>query len=215
LRRRAGSKSKRQTDGKLPGFTIFDCYPAGSARNVLGIAEVTKDHRQLAKALNFGLLYGMGARGFRQYAKSQYSLDMTEDEARRYRDGFFKSYPSLAAWHRRVRSRSTKETRTLIGRRRILDANTPDTLLLDTPVQGAGADGLKVALALLWETRDQCPNACPVMAIHDEIVVEADAGQTDAAATWLKAATIDAMKTMIEPVPVEVEVKVAKTWGGD
>ena len=46
--------------------------------------------RQLAKALNFGLLYGMGARGFRQYAKGQYNLDLSEADAARYRNAFFK-----------------------------------------------------------------------------------------------------------------------------
>jgi DNA polymerase-1 len=157
----------------------------------------------------------MGARGFRQYARSQYGLDLTEQEARRYRDAFFKSYPGLAAWHQKVRSRRTKETRTLAGRRRLLDDRTPDTQRLNTPVQGTGADGLKLALALLWERREQCPGAFPVLVVHDEIVVEADEGQAEAAAAWLRSAMIDAMKPFIDPVPVEVEVKIARTWAGD
>jgi DNA polymerase-1 len=188
---------------------------ARTARNVLGIQEVTKQHRQLAKALNFGLLYGMGARGFRAYAKGQYGLKLTEKEAHSYRNAFFKSYPGLAAWHRRVRSRQSTETRTLAGRRRLLDSKTPDTQRLNTPVQGTGADGLKLALALLWERRDQVPGAFPVLAVHDEIVVEADAVQADRAAAWVKAAMIDAMAPMLAPVPVEVGVQVCRTWGGD
>jgi DNA polymerase-1 len=72
-----------------------------------------------------------------------------------------------------------------------------------------------VALALLWERRDQVPGAFPVLAVHDEIVVEADAGQADAVSVWLKTAMVEAMTPLIEPVPVEVEVKVARTWGGD
>ena len=178
---------------------LLEAYQRGedlhtrTARNVLGIEEVTKQHRQLAKALNFGLLYGMGARGFRQYAKSQYGLNLTEDEARRYRDAFFQSYPGLASWHRRVRSCRATETRTLAGRRRLLEDQTPDTHRLNTPVQGTGADGLKLALALLWERRDQCPGAFPVLAVHDEIVIEADADQFEAAATWLKTAMLESM----------------------
>ena len=185
-----------------------------TARNVLGIQEVTKQHRQLAKALNFGLLYGMGARGFRQYAKGQYGLSLTEKEAKSYRDAFFQTYPGLAAWHRKIRSRQAKETRTLAGRRRLLEDKTPDTQRLNTPVQGTGADGLKMALALLWERRQQCTDAFPVLAVHDEIVVEVDAGQADAAAAWLKSAMVDAMAPLVNPVPVEVEVKTARTWGG-
>jgi DNA polymerase-1 len=200
---------------------LLDAYQRGAdlhtitARNVLGIKDVTKEHRQLAKALNFGLLYGMGPRGFRQYAKSQYGLDLTEQEASRYRDAFFRSYPGLAAWHRLVRSRPTKETRTLAGRRRLLESNTPDTQRLNTPIQGTGADGLKLALGVLWQRRDLVPGAFPVLAVHDEIVVEAAEGQADDVAAWLKSAMVEAMAPLIAPVPVEVEVKTARTWGGD
>ena len=200
---------------------MLEAYKTGedlhtrTARSVLGIAEVTKQHRQLAKALNFGLLYGMGANGFRQYAKAQYGLDLSEDEAQRYRNAFFKSYPGLAVWHRRVGSSGKKalETRTLAGRRR---SNVSSfTEKLNTPVQGTGADGLKLALALLWERREQVPGVFPVLIVHDEIVVEADAHQADAVADWLKTAMVEAMAPLVAPVPVEVEVKVARTWGGD
>jgi DNA polymerase-1 len=186
-----------------------------TARNVLGVPEVAKQDRQLAKALNFGLLYGMGAKGFRQYAKAQYGLTLTEAEASRYRDAFFSSYPGLAAWHRRVRARKAAETRTVAGRRRLLNEKTPDTHRLNTPVQGTGADGLKLALALLWERRGQAEGAFPVLAVHDEIVVECDEAQAETAAGWLREAMTDAMAPLIDPVPVEVEVKVARAWGGD
>jgi len=48
----------------------------------------------------------------------------------------------------------------------------------------------------------------------DELVVDADAGQTDAAAAWLRQAMLDGMAPLIDPVPCEVEVKVGQTWGG-
>jgi DNA polymerase-1 len=198
---------------------LLDAYLQGedlhvrTARNVLGIAEVTKKHRQLAKALNFGLLYGMGIRGFRRYAKSEYRLNLTEQEAGEYREAFFRTYPGLAAWHRRVRTRRATETRTLAGRRRLLDDKTPDTHRMNTPVQGTGADGLKVALALLWERRDRVPGAFPILAVHDEIVMETDEGEADKVAAWLKEAMVDAMAPFIEPVPVEVEIKTGHTWG--
>ena len=200
---------------------LLDAYRRGddlhtiTAKSVLGIQEVTKEDRQLAKALNFGLLYGMGARGFRQYSKSQYGLNLTEQQAQTYRDAFFRSYPGLAAWHQQIRSRRTKESRTLAGRRRKLDPETPDPLRLNTPIQGTGADGLKLALALLWERRDQCPSAFPVLAVHDEIVIEADANHADAAAAWLKSAMVDAMAPLVDPVPVVVEVKTGQNWSGN
>jgi DNA polymerase-1 len=199
---------------------LIDAYRRGedlhvlTARRVLGIQEVTKEHRQMAKALNFGLLYGMGAKGFRLYARAQYGLNLSEEDARRYRTAFFKNYPGLAAWHRSVRARKAAETRTLVWRRRLLNDKTPDTHRLNTPVQGTGADGLKLAFALLWERRDEVPGAFPVLAVHDDIVVECCQDQSEAVAAWLKKAMADAMAPLIDPVPVDVEVKIGRTWGG-
>jgi DNA polymerase-1 len=105
------------------------------------------------------------------------------------------------------------DTRTLSGRRRRTVSRFTEKL--NTPVQGTGADGLKLALALLWERRRQARGAIPVLAVHDEIVVEAEVDQADIVIAWLKGAMLDAMAPLIAPVPVEVEVKVARTWGSD
>jgi DNA polymerase-1 len=86
---------------------------------------------------------------------------------------------------------------------------------LNTPVQGTGADGLKRALGLLWERRSECPEAVPVLVVHDEIVVECAVTQADAAAVWLKRAMLDGMAPLVDPVPVEVEVAIGRTWAGD
>jgi DNA polymerase-1 len=183
-----------------------------TAQRVLGIADVTKDDRQLAKAVNFGLLYGMGAKGFRSYALSNYGLRLTEAEATRYRDAFFAAYPGLRCWHRSV-PKAALATRTLAGRRR---QNVERyTEKLNTPVQGTGADGLKLAMGLLWERRAECPGVTPVLAVHDEIVVECDAGRVEEAGAWVTRAMKDAMAPLIDPVPVEVEVKAGRTWAGD
>jgi DNA polymerase-1 len=111
-----------------------------TARHVLGITEVTAEQRQLAKALNFGLLYGMGTSGFRDYAKSRYDLDLTEEQARTYRDGFFNTYPGLIRWHRSVPNYPV-ETRTSARRRR---SNVEEfTQKLNTPVQGTNGASLR------------------------------------------------------------------------
>jgi DNA polymerase-1 len=183
-----------------------------TARQVLGIAEVTKEHRQLAKALNFGLLYGMGANGFRTYARSHYGLELTEEQANEYREAFFRAYPGLRRWHRSVGDRPA-DSRTLAGRRVLGVQQFNEKLNL--PVQGTGADGLKAALGLLWQRRAECPDAVPVLAVHDEVVVECDAGQADRTAAWLRRAMLDGMAPLVAPVPVEVEVSVGQTWGGD
>jgi DNA polymerase-1 len=200
---------------------MLDAYARGddlhtlTAQQITGKAEVTKPDRQLAKAVNFGLLFGLGARGLREYARGNYGLGLTEAEARNYRKAFFAAYPGLERWHRRAGTSSARECRTLAGRRRLLDDKTPYTHRLNSPVQGTEADGAKVAMALLWERREQCPDAFPVLFCHDEIVVEADAPQADAAAAWLRQAMLDGMTPLVAPVPVEVEVTVSRTWGGD
>jgi DNA polymerase-1 len=200
---------------------MIDAYRRGddlhtlTARAVLGKPDVDKADRQLAKAVNFGLLYGMGARGFRPYARSHYGVELTEGQAEQYRQAFFAAYPALRQWHASMGRTQDRpiETRTLAGRRCRNVARFTEKLNLG--VQGTGADGLKAALALLWERRAECPGAMPVLAVHDEIVVECDADQAGQAATWLKAAMADAMAPLVAPVAVEVEVAVARTWGGD
>jgi DNA polymerase-1 len=182
-----------------------------TAQRVLGVTSVTKEQRHLAKAVNFGLLYGMGAKGFQAYAKSNYGVEMTLEQAERYRAAFFNAYPGLRRWHRSQKE-GTVETRTLCSRRRL--GVERFTEKLNTPVQGTGADGLKQALALLWERRDQTPGAFPVLVVHDEIVVECDAGQAETVSAWLREAMVDGFGSWLDPVPVEVEVKTAPTWGG-
>jgi len=185
-----------------------------TARSITGKPEVTKEDRQLAKAVNFGLLFGLGAKGLRAYSKSNFGLDLTEQQAAGYRRAFFDAYPGLAQWHRREGNSKAPECRTLSGRRRLLDDKTPFTHRLNTPVQGVEADGLKLALALLWERRDRVPGAFPVLAVHDEIVMECDQSQADAVSAWLTESMIEALAGWLDPVPVEVEVKVAPSWGG-
>jgi DNA polymerase-1 len=198
---------------------MLAAYQAGedlhtlTAQRVLGMDSVSKEQRQLAKALNFGLLYGMGSRGFQRYAKAKYALDLSEDQANAYRMAFFNAYPGLADWHRRVKQQHATETRTLAGRRCLLGKDAYDTFRLNAPVQGTGADGLKLALALLWERRDEAPGARIVLVVHDEIVVECDEGQADIAGKWLKQAMLDGMAPLVAPVPVEVESKRASSWG--
>jgi DNA polymerase-1 len=161
---------------------MIEAYRAGedlhalTARLVLGKEDVSKDDRQNAKSLNFGLLYGMGARGLRAYALSNYGVRLGDGQAAEYRAAFIKAYPALARWHQRVRTSRGPVVRTLTSRRRKLGPETPDTTRLNTPVQGTGVDGLKLALALLWERRAECPGAVPVLAVHDELVLEADEG---------------------------------------
>jgi DNA polymerase I-like protein with 3'-5' exonuclease and polymerase domains len=220
---------------------MIEAYKAGldlhtlTAARVLGKDEgaVSKADRQLAKVVNFGLLYGMGWKGLKQYALANYGVALTDDQARQYRAAFFIAYPALRAWHDRTRAEverlakkdplGTKPVKTLGGRRRVLPVirksksgerypSVPDAL--NSPVQGTGADGLKAAIALLWETRHECPAAVPLIFCHDEIVVEVPEADADAGRAWLVKCMKEAVAPLIAPVPIEVEATVGKTWGG-
>jgi DNA polymerase-1 len=192
-----------------------------TARSITGKEQVSKEDRKLAKAVNFGLLYGMGSAGLRHYARGSYGVEMTSKEAEHYWRGFFEAYPGLKAWHdreyRELKKGST-ETRTLTGRRRTGIAKLTERL--NSPVQGTGADGLKLALTYLWESRDECPGARPILAVHDEIVVECDERDAKKVEFWLRKAMIDGMDEVVNglkadgpTVPIEVEVECGRSWG--
>ncbi len=196
--------------GMREAFRRGDDLHALTARAVLG-REPNKADRQLAKALNFGLVYGMGARTLREYARTGYGVDLTETEAKRFRERFFAAYPGLQAWHRR-QPPATTVTRTLAGRRRLEVNRFTDKL--NSPIQGTGADVLKQALARLWTHRSAVPSAVPVLAVHDEIVIEVDAGEAEAAAKWLRGHMEAAGQGVVPDVPIAVEVAVVADWSG-
>jgi DNA polymerase-1 len=199
---------------------MLDAYAEGAdlhaltAQRMLGKSVVTDAERKVAKPVNFGLIYGLGVNSLRAKAKAEYGLELSLRDAARYRDAFFAAYPGVARWHREVKCRRATETRTLARRRVLVDADGFHGGKINYAVQGTGGDGVKLALALLRERRERCPGAFPVLVVHDEIVVEADEGQAPAAASWLRQAMIDGMAPLLDPVPVEVEVKFGQTWGG-
>jgi DNA polymerase I-like protein with 3'-5' exonuclease and polymerase domains/KaiC/GvpD/RAD55 family RecA-like ATPase len=211
---------------KISGDTeMLSAYAEGrdlhtlTAQHLTGRVDVSKDDRRLAKAVNFGLLYGMGSKGLQSYALRSYGVEMSPEQASLYRRRFFETYPALKRWHERERQawlRDDTETRTLTGRRRMDVERLTDRL--NAPVQGAAADGLKLALALLWERRSECPGAVPVLVCHDEIVVECDMEQAMDTKIWLEKAMIEGMDAVVNGtgkalVPIKVEARIGRSWG--
>jgi DNA polymerase-1 len=201
---------------------MLDAYANGedlhtlTARQLTGKDEVTDQERRVAKPINFGVIYGMSPAALRRKARAEYGLNLTPQDAERYRSSFFRSYRGVGAWHGRLRNESAPEVRTLAGRRCRLPEKHFYGTKANYQTQGTAGDGLKAALALLWERRAGCPGSPRlVLAVHDEIVIEADADQAGAAGDWLRQAMIDGMAPLIDPVPVEVEVKTGRTWAGD
>lgn len=192
----------------LEAFATGQDVHALTAASVLGRPS-DADARQAAKAVAFGLLYGMGAPRLAQYARQSFGVEMSEGEAEQYKQRFFARYSGLRRWHRRCPEHPVA-TRTLAGRRRL--SVVKFTEQLNTPVQGSGADGLKLALALLYLRRERVPSAAPVLIVHDEIVGEVDAEAAEQAKEWLRSAMVDGMSAVVQGVPIEVELTTGPTW---
>lgn len=186
--------------------------------------EITKEERQNAKAVNFGLLYGMGAEGLKQYALDTYGLEWSLEEAKAYRAAFFDAYPAIKSWHKRTgrqmnrleadlkkNKNASVPIKTALGRRRIYD-RPYYTSALNHPIQGAGADGLKLALWRLWPEL-QALGGRVMVTVHDEIVIEVPEDRTEEGRVLLETAMKDGMGKVLKVVPVEIELEVRKTWG--
>ncbi len=181
------------------------------------VDEVTKEERQLAKALNFGLIYGMREETLREYASNGYGVNISLEEAAEYRKRFLDTYKGIANWHHKVEkdiklNKSVIVT-TLGGRKRLV---SEVTAALNTPVQGSGADGLKAAAALYYKRlaeKGLIDKVRIVLMVHDEIVVEAPEREAVKAAHLLTEAMIEGMKAVVKGVPIEVEAGIYADWG--
>jgi len=175
--------------------------------------EVSKEERQLAKAVNFGLIYGISAKGLSEYAKS-YGIDLSVDDAQEIRNKFFEYFASFKSWHEKVKRelKEFKESRgyTLLGRKYV--AHTfPDAV--NYPVQGSGADLLKLSVLMFdAEMRKEGLKAKVVNLVHDEIVVECQKDDADTVKELLEKAMKHAGKVILKRVPVEVESIIKDRW---
>ena len=158
---------------------------------------VTKAQRQLAKAVNFGLLFGQGAAGLAKYAKTQYGVDMSIKQAEQYRQAFFDTYPGLRRWQRRTAelAEASHSIKTPSGRVRTFKRKRGKsyyTAFLNTPVQGGAAEVMLAALAAL-DRRLKGLDAKLVNVVHDEIVLDVAADQAQAAKTAVEEAMVEGM----------------------
>ncbi|MGI0482684.1 bifunctional 3'-5' exonuclease/DNA polymerase [Geminocystis sp. CENA526] len=178
--------------------------------------EVTKDDRQIAKSANFGLIYGASVNGFRGYAESNYGISLSENEAKKIMDNFFKSYSGLSQWHKKTKSRiyngGINETKTLSGRIRYFDNASPQQIL-NTPIQGTGADILKLALGRLVSALKPFNGKARILAtVHDEIILEAHEDIADQVASVLSEVMVNSGKEFLKRVPIEADSSIGNNW---
>jgi DNA polymerase-1 len=181
--------------------------------------QISNEDRRLAKAVNFGLLYGQSANGLVRYARTGYGVELSEQQATQMRQLFFANYTSLQVWHRKAwnRARQTAtEVRTVIDRRRLLPTGADEswnrfTSLVNTPVQGGSADALKLAMVDLARRLPQ--GAGIVSTVHDELIVETPETLAEEVKSLVVACMLEAMKKLFPTLLVEVEAKVCVNWG--
>ncbi|MFN3599269.1 MAG: bifunctional 3'-5' exonuclease/DNA polymerase [Aquificaceae bacterium] len=175
--------------------------------------EITKEERQLAKAVNFGLIYGISAKGLVEYAKT-YGINLSLEAAQKIRESFFEYYTSFKEWHERVKRelKDFGETRgyTLLGRQYIAHTFPDGT---NYPIQGTGADLLKLSVLMFdAELKKHGIQAYVVNLVHDEIVAECNQKYAEKVKEILQNAMLKAGKIILKRVPVEVEVAINKKW---
>ena len=158
-----------------------------TAAAVLGIPpdQVSKAQRQMAKAVNFGLLFGQGAKGLQAYARTSYGVSMTLAEAEAAQRAFFTTYPQLRRWHQTTKRLTEQSQKTVIRGGLVRDfAKEPHgvryTESLNTPVQGAAAAVLLATLPLLNQALSGL-DAQIINLIHDEVVLEVADADVEAA----------------------------------
>lgn len=201
----------------IAAFESGQDFHSATAAQVFGVKaeDVTPDQRSFAKRLNFGVVYGLGSSRFAMM--TGISQTEAENTLRRY----FATYPKMEEWLR-MQSKNVlteRSARTVSGRlaRISFEANDRSSIgsaqryAKNMPIQGTSADILKRALTLLHESIRET-NAKLVNIVHDEIVVECDASETEKIVEKLEAAMLKAGSEFVSRVPIKVDIHAADEW---
>ena len=180
------------------------------------IESVNPEHRRRAKAINFGLIYGMSAFGLGK------QLDVSRTEAQDYIDRYFQRYPKVKAFMAATRDQATKDgfVTTLFGRQLpVADINSQNKMrqkaaqraAINAPLQGSAADIIKQAMIKCQAVFDQGQlKGAMIMQVHDELVFEIHKDDVKHAISKLTAAMESAAKLA---VPLTVTVGYGNNWG--
>lgn len=206
-----------QDKGLLKAFAKGKDIHRATAAEVFGMPldEVTADQRRSAKAINFGLIYGMSAFGLAR------QLGIPRGEAQRYMDLYFERYPGVLEYMARTREHAAEKgyVETLEGRRLWLpEINSRNGMrrkaaereAINAPMQGTAADIIKKAMIAVddWLQKENI-DALMIMQVHDELVFEVRKEQQAEMAEKIRGLMEAAMKL---DVPLKVEAGVGANW---
>ncbi|QEZ94282.1 DNA polymerase I [Proteus sp. CD3] len=207
-----------QDKGLLDAFAQGKDIHRATASEVFGIPleEVTSEQRRSAKAINFGLIYGMSAFGLSQ------QIGVERREAQRYMDLYFERYPGVLDYMERTRKQASEQgyVETLDGRRLYLpEINSKNAIrrkasereAINAPMQGTAADIIKKAMIAVdnWIC-NECPaDVHMIMQVHDELVFEVRESYLENANLMIHKLMESSMELAI---PLKVEVGVGNNW---
>ncbi len=198
-------------------FELGEDIHRATASEVFGVAlaDVSAEQRRAAKAINFGLIYGMGEFGLAS------SLGITRDAAKAYIDRYFARYPGVAAYMDQTRrmAREMGYVETVFGRRlwlpEIRGAKGPrlaaaERAAINAPMQGTAADLIKLAMVAVQEwIESQGLESLMVMQVHDELVFDVPADEVETVVQHLPALMCNVAKLR---VPLVADVGVGPNW---
>ena len=204
-------------EGLLHAFRNNLDVHSATAAEVFGVelADVTTDQRRSAKAINFGLIYGMSAFGLAK----QIGVDRKQSQA--YIDRYFARYPGVLDYMERTRTQAAEQgyVETIFGRRLYLpeiNAKNPalrkgaERTAINAPMQGTAADIIKIAMVAVdnWLSASGL-DARVILQVHDELVLEVREDLVDQVRDEVRVHMSDAAKL---DVPLVVEVGVGNNW---
>jgi len=176
---------------------------------------VTKDHRRNAKAINFGLIYGMSAFGLAK------QIDVSRTEAKAYIDAYFENYPAVLDYMDNIKETAKVQgyVETVMGRRLYLpQINAKNKMLqqhalrtaINAPMQGSSADIIKKSMLDVYQwIGDKNPDIKMIMQVHDELVFEVKASKADEFAHKIQTLMSD---TYPLDIPLVVDVGIGDSW---
>ena len=206
-----------QDKGLLKAFSDGQDIHRATAAEVFGVAldQVGGEQRRSAKAINFGLIYGMSAFGLAR------QLGIERKAAQEYVDLYFQRYPGVAEFMDRIREQAHQQgyVETLFGRRLYLPEinarnhqrrSAAERTAINAPMQGTAADIIKRAMLSVddWIETDH-PPARMLMQVHDELVLEVEEGYVETARKMLRSRMEGAASLA---VPLLVDVGVGDNW---
>jgi DNA polymerase-1 len=207
-----------QDKGLLDAFAQGEDIHRATASEVFGVAldKVSGEQRRSAKAINFGLIYGMSAFGLSR------QLNIGAGEAKKYMDLYFERYPGVLRYMENTRQLAASKgyVETLEGRRlwlpdiksgNAIRRKAAERAAINAPMQGTAADIIKRAMIAVdtWLEQQNDNAVRMIMQVHDELVFEVKAGAVEEASQKIRALMEGSVQL---DVPLLVEVGVGDNW---